>query len=106
MLIRTDLAQLRDDAANVAAPAANPLGASSNEQEPMGFADTLKLAVQGVSDKDSVAAQRMADVDSGQSDDLVGAMLSSQEASLQFSMLMQVRNKVMSAVDEIVKLQL
>jgi hypothetical protein len=32
------------------------------------------------------------------SDDLVGAMLSSQEASLSFSMLMQVRNKVMGGL--------
>ncbi len=46
----------------------------------------------------------MADVDSGKSDDLVGAMLASQEASLSFSMLMQVRNKVMGAVDELLKL--
>eukprot|EP01034_Spumella_vulgaris_P035557 gene35557-43840_t len=43
-----------------------------------------------------MAAQKMADVDAGRSDDLVGAMLSSQEASLSFSMLMQVRNKVMA----------
>lgn len=51
------------------------------------------------------ASERMQAVDAGQSDDLVGAMLASQEASLSFSMLMQVRNKVMGAVDEIVKLQ-
>jgi len=106
VLIRADLAQLRNDAANVALPAANPLSASSNEEEPMGFADSLKLAVQGVNEKDRVAAERMADVDSGKSDDLVGAMLSSQEASLQFSMLMQVRNKVAGAMDELIKLQL
>jgi flagellar hook-basal body complex protein FliE len=46
----------------------------------------------------------MAGVDSGKSDDLVGAMLSSQQANLSFSMLMQVRNKVMGAVDELLKL--
>lgn len=48
----------------------------------------------------------MADVDSGKSDDLVGAMLMSQEASLSFSMLMQVRNKVVGAVDDLIKMQL
>jgi flagellar hook-basal body complex protein FliE len=42
----------------------------------------------------------------GKSDDLVGAMLSSQEASLSFSMLMQVRNKVMGGLDELIKLPL
>jgi flagellar hook-basal body complex protein FliE len=50
------------------------------------------------------AGEKMAAVDSGKSDDLVGAMLSSQQASLSFSMLMQVRNKVMGAVDELLKL--
>lgn len=70
------------------------------------FADSLWQAVQGVDDKNRDAGDRMAAVDSGRSDDLVGAMLASQEASLSFSMLMQVRNKVVGAVDELIKLQL
>ena len=37
---------------------------------------------------------------------IASAMLASQEASLSFSMLMQVRNKVMGAVDELIKLPL
>jgi len=48
----------------------------------------------------------MAAVERGESDDLVGAMLSSQEAGLSFSMMMQVRNKVVAAVDDLIKLQL
>jgi flagellar hook-basal body complex protein FliE len=52
------------------------------------------------------AAQKVESVESGRSDDLVGAMLSSQEASLSFSMLMQVRNKVMGGLDELMKLPL
>ncbi|WP_332674723.1 flagellar hook-basal body complex protein FliE [Aromatoleum sp.] len=70
------------------------------------FAESLWQAVQGVDDKSRDAGERMAAVDSGRSDDLVGAMLASQEASLSFSMLMQVRNKVVGAVDELIKLQL
>lgn len=69
------------------------------------FAESLWQAVREVDDKSRVAGDRMAAVDAGQSDDLVGAMLSSQEASLSFSMLMQVRNKVVGAVDELIKLQ-
>ncbi len=61
-------------------------------------------AVRGVNQQDHLAAEKMAAVDSGKSDDLVGAMLSSQQASLSFSMLMQVRNKVMGAVDDLIKL--
>ena len=68
------------------------------------FADSMQAAFAGVNADDRAAAQKMAAVDSGQSDDLVGAMLASQQANLSFSMLVQVRNKVVGAVDELIKL--
>src|SRR6218665_351399 len=71
-----------------------------------GFAERMRQAVASVNQQDHAAGQQIAAVDSGQSDDLVGAMLSSQQASLSFSMLMQVRNKVMGAVEDLVKLPL
>ena len=64
----------------------------------------MQAAFAGVNADDRAAAQKMAAVDSGQSDDLVGAMLASQQANLSFSMLVQVRNKVVGAVDELIKL--
>ncbi|WP_337037226.1 MULTISPECIES: flagellar hook-basal body complex protein FliE [Pseudescherichia] len=51
----------------------------------------------------SASAQRNA-VSSGQSDDLIGAMLSSQQASLAFSALVQVRNKVASGVNDLMNM--
>lgn len=105
--IRADLAQVQNQAMSRAmslgVPSMNELGAEAGTS---GFADSLKQALLSVNEQDRVAGERMADVDSGRSDDLVGAMLSSQEASLSFSMLMQVRNKVMGAMDELIKLQL
>jgi flagellar hook-basal body complex protein FliE len=68
------------------------------------FAQSMKDALAHVDGEERAAADKMAAVDSGKSDDLVGAMLSSQQANLSFSMLMQVRNKVMGAVDELLKL--
>lgn len=70
------------------------------------FMDSLKAAVQSVDAQDRAANEKMAAVDAGRSDDLVGAMLASQEASLSFSMLTQLRNKVVGAMDELIKLQL
>lgn len=67
-----------------------------------GFADALRR----VDAQDQAAAAQVAAVERGDSDDLVGAMLASQQASLSFSMLMQVRNKVVGALDELVKLPL
>lgn len=66
----------------------------------------FRQMIEAVNQQDQAAADKMAAVDSGRSDDLVGAMLASQEASLSFSMLMQVRNKVVGAMEDLIKLQL
>lgn len=75
---------------------------STHNQNEISFEQVLRR----VDDRDQAAAARMEAVERGESDDLVGAMLASQEASLSFSMLMQVRNKVAGAVDELIKMQL
>jgi len=103
-LIRADLAQLSNEANRLAiAPALDaPQGMPADGA--FSFTQTMKQALASVDAEDRAAGARMAAVDAGQSDDLVGAMLASQQASLSFSMLMQVRNKVMGAVDELIKL--
>lgn len=104
-LIAADLAQIQNRAASLVAPLpAAPYDGPETSSASGGFAERMQAAVQAVNEQDHAAGQRMAAVDSGQSDDLVGAMLASQQAGLSFSMLMQVRNKVMSAVEDLVKL--
>ena len=104
-LIRADLAQLTNDASRLAiAPAASfadPAAASGNA---FSFTDAMKSAFASVDAQDQAAGAKVAAVEAGTSDDLVGAMLASKQASLSFSMLLQVRNKVMGAVDELIKL--
>jgi flagellar hook-basal body complex protein FliE len=102
--LQAELKVLANDAGQLAAQA-HP-GASGGAALPAGFSFTqsMKDALESVNRQDAAAGQKMNDVDSGKSDDLVGAMLASQEASLSFSMLMQVRNKVMGAMDELIKL--
>jgi flagellar hook-basal body complex protein FliE len=109
-LIQADLASLTGAAQNLAnssgtIAAANQFG-SQDAQPAFSFAQSMQSAIDKVNTQDAEAGQLMADVDAGKSDDLVGAMLSSQEASLSFSMLMQVRNKVMGGLDELIKLPL
>ncbi|ARN21281.1 flagellar hook-basal body complex protein FliE [Piscinibacter gummiphilus] len=103
--IQADLALIRASAQGLAdsvavAPAAGESASAG------GFASSMRDAVYRVDAQDRAAGEKMADVDAGRSDDLVGAMLASQEASLSFSMLMQVRNKVMGAVEDLIKLPL
>jgi flagellar hook-basal body complex protein FliE len=106
-LIQSDLAALVNDANGLAGSAiASPAAFGGAAPDAGSFAQSMKDAFGKVNQDDHLAAQRMADVDSGKSDDLAGAMLASQEASLSFSMLMQVRNKVMGAVDDLIKLPL
>ena len=107
-LIQSDLASLANDMQGLGSNAVTSAAQFGNEgpQSGFSFSQSMKDAIGKVNDDDRLAAQRMSEVDSGQSDDLVGAMLASQEASLSFSMLMQVRNKVMGAVDELIKLPL
>ncbi|WP_414451049.1 flagellar hook-basal body complex protein FliE [Burkholderia sp. 22PA0099] len=69
-----------------------------------GFASAIKDAVTHVDGQQQAADERLAAVDAGDSDDLVGAMLTSQQASLSFSMMIQVRNKMMNAFDDIIKM--
>ncbi|MDB5937129.1 MAG: flagellar hook-basal body complex protein FliE [Massilia sp.] len=105
-LIQSDLAALVNDANALAGNAIAAPAQLGGAPDAGSFAQSMKDAFGKVNDDDRMAAQRMADVDSGKSDDLAGAMLASQEASLSFSMLMQVRNKVMGAVDDLIKLPL
>ena len=105
-LIKADLAALTNDAHSLAAWNVTPAAPAGAEASGLSFAQTMKDAIGKVNADDRLAGQRMSDVDSGKSDDLVGAMMASQQASLSFSMLMQVRNKVMGAVDELIKLPL
>jgi flagellar hook-basal body complex protein FliE len=113
-MIKADLAALTNAASDLAGQAgaiapAMQFGAQSGHdagQAGGSFAQAMMSAVSGVNAADKAAGAKMADVDAGRSDDLVGAMMASQEASLSFSMLMQVRNKVMGAVDELIKLPL
>jgi flagellar hook-basal body complex protein FliE len=112
LLVHADLASIKTDAQDLIGAAMTPAqldggeATSAESGAGAGFAQSMRAAIHGVDAQDRVATDKMADVDSGRSDDLVGAMLSSQQASLSFSMLMQVRNKVMGAVDELSKLSL
>ncbi|GHD63328.1 flagellar hook-basal body complex protein FliE [Jeongeupia chitinilytica] len=105
--IGADLMQIRSSIARAGHDAdILPSAMDGQAGQPVDFSDVLKAAVRGTDDKERLASTRMADVDAGKSDDLVGAMLASQEASLSFSMLMQVRNKVVGAMDDLIKMQL
>jgi len=101
--LRGDFSHLQPEGGGAPLITNNPLDAGGSR---ISFTQSVWQAVREVDAQGQAANARMEDVDSGRSDDLVGAMLASQEASLSFSMLMQVRNKVVGAVEDLIKLQL
>jgi flagellar hook-basal body complex protein FliE len=82
---------------------ANPLDVSK-VQQPLSFSGAMTQVLDVVNEHQSNASKKMTAVETGQSDDLVGAMVASQKASLSFSALMQVRNKVVSSFEDIMKM--
>ncbi|QXO18301.1 MULTISPECIES: flagellar hook-basal body complex protein FliE [Vibrio] len=81
----------------------NPVDEPSLNQ-PLSFSAAMTSVLDRVNAHQSVASQMMTDVETGKSDDLVGAMIASQKASLSFNGLLQVRNQVVGAFDDIMKM--
>lgn len=68
------------------------------------FSKTLASVLNTVNDQQIVATNKINAVELGKSDDMVGAVIAAQQASLSFSALMQVRNKLVTGFDEIMKM--
>ena len=77
-----------------------------NEASGVSLSDAMRDVVGRVNEQQNIASRLMTAVDAGQSDDLVGAMVASQKAGLSFSALMQVRNKLMTGFDDIMRMPL
>lgn len=68
------------------------------------FHQIFSQALSHVDNLQQDAEVRQNAVEMGESDDLVGAMIASQQASLSFSALVQVRNKVASGVNDLMNM--
>lgn len=82
-------------------------GASSSQSESSGggFGDVLKSAINRVSDLQSSADQQVSSVMQGGQGDMSKTMISVEKADVAFQLMMQVRNKVVSAYQDIEKMQ-
>jgi flagellar hook-basal body complex protein FliE len=70
------------------------------------FLDLLQQSLAAVNDRQQEADHRVQQVQTGRSSDLLGAVLSLEEADLSFQLLLQVRNKAVKAYEEIMRMQL
>ena len=69
------------------------------------FASLLESAVNQVENSRQNASESIRQLISGEKEELHNTVLATQKAELQFEMFLQVRNKVVSAYQEIMKMQ-
>lgn len=85
----------------LAAPESLPTEAAG---EP--FKNVLSSAIDEVEGARSNASQSINQFLSGEGEDLHSTILASQRADLEFQMFLQVRNKIVSAYQEVMKMQM
>src|SRR5579863_8265859 len=82
-----------------------PQVGTSNAQ-PGGFQSVLEGLVSGVEQSQNQAQQVVNNFLSGGNEELHSVALATQRASLEFELFMQIRNKVVSAYQEVMRMQL
>jgi len=71
-----------------------------------GFGDMLKQSIEKVDEKQKAAETLVQRAISGQEQDLHRVMMAQEEASITFDLLMEVRNKLMDAYQQIMQMQI
>ncbi|OQY19102.1 MAG: flagellar hook-basal body complex protein FliE [Desulfobacteraceae bacterium 4572_35.1] len=81
---------------------------SLNQTQPKnnsGFGDMLSDAIKETNDTQLKADQAVSDLATGKADNIHEVMLSMEEADISMRMLVQMRNKVVDAYQEIIRMQ-
>ena len=86
---------------DVASAGTAAAGASGGAVTESAFIDTLKGAMSQVQQLNDEASKQVADLVTGKGGDVHSAMIAVEKADLSFQMMMQVRNKIVSAYQEV-----
>jgi len=78
-------------------------GASASSEP--GFRDVLHSAVDDIQELEAQAETKVAGVLGGNGSDVHSALIAVEKADLSFQLMMQVRNKIISAYEEISRMQ-
>lgn len=75
------------------------------QEKSKSFVDTLKEAVQTVNDLQKDADRKMEDLATGKAKSIPDVMIAAEKADIGLRLMVQVRNKVIEAYQEIMKMQ-
>jgi flagellar hook-basal body complex protein FliE len=74
-------------------------------EKPPGFSDALTSAIEQVDKVQSDADLQVANLVQGKDQDVHGALIAVEKADISFQLMMQVRNKIVNAYQEIARMQ-
>jgi flagellar hook-basal body complex protein FliE len=77
---------------------------ATSEKAPS-FADTLKEAINDVNALQVQADTKAQELSTGKTDDVAGVMIATEKAEIALRAMVQVRNKIIDAYQEIMKMQ-
>jgi len=78
---------------------------SQESEKGTGFGEVLKDAISTVNELQKQSDQEIQKLMTGESQDLHNTVIAMQKADLSFQMMMQVRNKIVQAYQEIMRMQ-
>ena len=78
---------------------------AGNDTGGLNFGDVLKTAVRGVDQVNDDAAAQVSNLLQGGNSDVNSVMIAVEKADVSFQLMMQVRNKIVSAYQDIEKMQ-
>jgi flagellar hook-basal body complex protein FliE len=78
---------------------------NQGSEQGTGFGEILKDAISTVNELQKQSDQEMQKLMTGESQDLHTTVIAMQKADLSFQMMMQVRNKIVQAYQEIMRMQ-
>ena len=71
-----------------------------------GFADIMKATIQQVNQTQNTGEQAIEKLNTGNADSLHEVMLAVEEADISLKMLVQMRNKALTAYEEVMRMQI
>lgn len=79
-----------------------PSGAKETQKS---FADTLNEAIGSVNQLQKASDKGMQDLATGRTDNIADVMIASEKADIALKLMVQVRNKIIDAYQEVMKMQ-
>lgn len=82
-----------------------PTAPTSSQPEHGGFGDTLRNAINSVDQLNQTSDSQVSELLQGDRQDIHNVMIAVEKADVSFQLMMQVRNKILNAYQEVSKLQ-